>query len=102
MSKDKKSTDNNKKKSKSIFTIVFIGIIAVITSLLIFGFFIISKDYTSYKTGLRDDLTGYKDKNYIFMLNSKEYTDIPDEVYDNPDNYTYMIVQNTVSIIKKK
>lgn len=102
MSKDKKSTSNSKKKSKSIFTIVFIGIITVITSLLIFGFFIISKDYTSYKTGLRDDLTGYKDKNYIFMLNGKEYTDIPDEVYDNPDNYTYMIVQNTVSIIKKK
>lgn len=98
----KKSTSNSKKKSKSIFTIVFIGIIAVITSLLIFGFFIISKDYTSYKTGLRDDLTGYKDKNYIFMLNGKEYTDIPDEVYDNPDNYTYMIVQNTISIIKKK
>lgn len=102
MSKDKKSTSNSKKKSKSIFIIVFIGIIAVITSLLIFGFFIISKDYTSYKTGLRDDLTGYKDKNYIFMLNGKEYTDIPDEVYDNPDNYIYMIVQNTVSIIKKK
>lgn len=36
------------------------------------------------------------------MLNGKEYTDIPDEVYDNPDDYTYMIVQNTVSIIKKK
>ncbi len=97
-----KKTDNNKGKSKSIFTIVFVGIIAVIISLFVFGFFIISKDYTSYKTGLRDDLTGYKDKNYIFMLNGKEYTDIPDEVYDNPDNYTYMIVQNTVSIIKKK
>ena len=102
MSKDKKSTSNSKKKSKSIFTIAFIGIIAVITSLLIFGFFIISKDYTAYKTGLRDDLAGYKDKNYIFMLNGKEYTDIPDEVYDNPDNYTYIIVQNAVSIIKKK
>lgn len=97
-----KDTGNNKKKSKNTFTIVFVGIIVVITSLLIFGFFIISKDYTSYKTGLRDDLTGYKDKNYIFMLNGKEYTDIPDEVYDNPDDYTYMIVQNTVSIIKKK
>lgn len=98
----KKSTSNSKKKSKSIFTIVFVGIIAVIISLFVFGFFIMSKSYTSYKTGLRDDLTGYKDKNYIFMLNGKEYTDIPDEVYDNPDEYTYMIVQNTVSIIKKK
>jgi flagellar basal body-associated protein FliL len=97
-----KKTDNNKGKSKSIFTIVFVGIIAVIISLLIFGFFIMSKNYTSYKTSLRDDLAGYKDKNYIFMLNGKEYTDIPDEVYDNPDDYTYMIVQNTVSIIKKK
>lgn len=97
-----KKTDNNKGKSKNIFTIVFVGIIAVIISLLIFGFIIMSKSYTSYKTGLRDDLAGYKDKNYIFMLNGKEYTDIPDEVYDNPDDYTYMIVQNTVSIIKKK
>lgn len=97
-----KKTDNNKGKSKNIFTIVFVGIIEVIISLFIFGFFIMSKSYTSYKTGLRDDLAGYKDKNYIFMLNGKEYTDIPDEVYDNPDDYTYMIVQNTVSIIKKK
>lgn len=97
-----KKTDNNKGNSKDIFTIVFIGIIAVIISLLIFGFIIMSKSYTSCKTGLRDDLAGYKDKNYIFMLNGKEYTDIPDEVYDNPDDYTYMIVQNTVSIIKKK
>ena len=97
-----KKTNNNKRKSKNIFTIVFVGIIAVIRSLFIFGVFIMSKSYTSYKTGLRDDLAGYKDKNYIFMLNGKEYTDIPDEVYDNPDDYTYMIVQNTVSIIKKK
>ena len=97
-----KKTNNNKGKSKNIFTIVFVGIIAVIISLFIFGFFIMSKSYTSYTTGLRDDLAGYKDKNYIFMLNGKEYTDIPDEVYDNPDDYTYMIVQNTVSIIKKK
>lgn len=97
-----KKTNNNKGKSKNIFTIVFVGIIAVIISLFIFGFFIMSKSYTSYKTDLRDDLAGYKDKNYIFMLNGKEYTDIPDEVYDNPDDYTYMIVQNTVSIIKKK
>lgn len=99
MSKDK---NTRKKKNKSIFTIIFIGITAVITGLIIFGFFIMSKDYTAYKTDLRDELTGYKDNNYIFMLNGKEYTDIPDEVYDNPEDYTYMVVQNIVSVIKKK
>lgn len=38
-----KKTDNNKGNSKDIFTIVFVGIIAVVISLLIFGFIIMSK-----------------------------------------------------------
>lgn len=98
---DDSKTGKTGKKLKNILTITFVGVMAAIVAGIIILFLIMSKNYTMYANEIRTDLDNYKDSNYIFMLEGKESYDIPDEVYEHPDDYTYMVVENVVSIIKK-